>query len=87
MIIGCKLATTEYGAETFFPKSTCYTVKQTGLTCAGPKKCASVNVVVSHHTGKRQCSINIVEIHALFHRWVRCQKVHNLFFPNSLWLH
>ena len=23
MIIGCKLATTEYGAETFFPKSTC----------------------------------------------------------------
>ena len=24
MIIGCKLATTEYGAETFFPKSTCY---------------------------------------------------------------
>ena len=22
MIIGCKLATTEYGAETFFPKST-----------------------------------------------------------------
>ena len=25
---------------------TVYTVKQTGLTCAGPQKCASVNVVL-----------------------------------------